>query len=97
MYNYGIPAKLKAYVDHIVRARLTFKMNGGGSYAGLLSGKKATVIIASAGEYLPGAPAEGMDTLKPYLRDSRVHRSDRCRFYSIRFYVEGGQWIGGGR
>jgi FMN-dependent NADH-azoreductase len=69
MYNYGIPAKLKAYVDHIVRAGLTFKMNADGSYAGLLSGKKATVIIASAGEYIPGAPAEGMDTLKPYLRE----------------------------
>jgi FMN-dependent NADH-azoreductase len=69
MYNYGIPAKLKAYVDHIVRAGLTFKMNADGSYAGLLSGKKATVIIASAGEYLPGATAEGMDTLKPYLRE----------------------------
>jgi len=69
MYNYGIPAKLKAYVDHIVRAGLTFKMNADGSYVGLLSGKKATVIIASAGEYLPGAPAEGMDTLKPYLRE----------------------------
>jgi FMN-dependent NADH-azoreductase len=69
MYNYGIPAKLKAYVDHIVRAGLTFKMNADGSYVGLLSGKKATVIIASAGEYLPGSPAEGMDTLKPYLRE----------------------------
>jgi FMN-dependent NADH-azoreductase len=69
MYNYGIPAKLKAYVDHIVRSGLTFRMNADGSYEGLLSGKKATVIIASAGEYKPGAPAEGLDTLKPYLRE----------------------------
>jgi FMN-dependent NADH-azoreductase len=44
-------------------------MNGDGSYTGLLSGKKATVIIASAGEYGPDAPAEGLDTLKPYLRE----------------------------
>ncbi len=44
-------------------------MNADGSYEGLLSGKKATVIIASAGEYKPGAPAEGLDTLKPYLRE----------------------------
>jgi FMN-dependent NADH-azoreductase len=55
MYNFGIPAKLKAYID--------------GSYTGLLSGKKATVIIASAGEYTTGAPSEGLDTLKPYLRE----------------------------
>ena len=69
MYNYGIPAKLKAYIDHIVRSGLTFRMNADGSYEGLLRDKKATVIIASAGEYKPGAPAEGLDTLKPYLRE----------------------------
>ncbi|MGO4212276.1 FMN-dependent NADH-azoreductase [Terriglobus sp. 2YAB30_2] len=69
MYNFGIPAKLKAYVDHIVRSGLTFTMNADGSYTGLLSGKKATVIIASAGEYGPDVPAEGLDTLKPYLRE----------------------------
>ena len=69
MYNFGIPAKLKAYVDHIVRAGVTFRTNADGSYTGLLTGKKATVIIASAGEYTPGAPTEGLDTLKPYLRE----------------------------
>jgi FMN-dependent NADH-azoreductase len=69
MYNFGIPAKLKAYVDHIVRSGLTFTMNADGSYTGLLTGKKATVIIASAGEYGPDALAEGLDTLKPYLRE----------------------------
>jgi FMN-dependent NADH-azoreductase len=69
MYNFGIPARLKAYVDHVVRSGLTFTMNADGSYTGLLSGKKATVIIASAGEYGPGAPTEGLDTLKPYLRE----------------------------
>jgi FMN-dependent NADH-azoreductase len=54
MYNFGIPAKLKAYVDHIVRSGLTFTMNADGSYTGLLSGKKATVIIASAGRIRTG-------------------------------------------
>src|SRR3977135_1342975 len=49
MYNYGIPAKFKAYVDHIVRSGLTFKMNADGSYEGLLSGKKATVIMRARG------------------------------------------------
>jgi FMN-dependent NADH-azoreductase len=69
MYNFGIPAKLKAYVDHIVRSGLTFTMHADGSYTGLLSGKKATVIIASAGEYGRDAPTVGLDTLKPYLRE----------------------------
>ena len=39
MYNYGIPAKLKAYVDHVVRAGITFKINPDGSYTGLWSAK----------------------------------------------------------
>src|SRR5260370_31806495 len=47
MYNFGIPARLKAYVDHVVRSGLTFTMNADGSYTGLLSGKKATGIIPS--------------------------------------------------
>lgn len=69
MYNFGIPAKLKAYVDHIVRSGLTFNLNSDGSYTGLLCGKKATVIIASAGEYGPDASTAGLDTLKPYLQE----------------------------
>jgi FMN-dependent NADH-azoreductase len=67
MYNFAVPARLKAYVDHVVRAGLTFNANPDGSYTGLLTGKKATVIIASAGEYLPGTPTEGYDAEKPYL------------------------------
>jgi FMN-dependent NADH-azoreductase len=68
MYNFNLPARLKAYIDHIVRSGLTFKANADGSYTGLLTGKKATVIIASAGDYRPGMPAEGYDAEKPYLR-----------------------------
>jgi FMN-dependent NADH-azoreductase len=56
-------------VDHIVRSGLTFNMNSDGSYTGLLTGKKASVIIASAGEYGLDAPAAGLDTLKPYLQE----------------------------
>lgn len=67
MYNFAVPAKLKAYIDHVVRSGKTFKVNPDGSYSGLLAGKKATVIIASAGEYTPGSPAAGYDTEKPYL------------------------------
>ena len=43
MYNFSIPAILKAYIDHIVRVNVTFTP----SYEGLLKGKKLTFIIAS--------------------------------------------------
>jgi FMN-dependent NADH-azoreductase len=68
MYNFAVPARLKAFIDHIVRAGQTFNANADGSYTGLLTGKKVTVIVASAGDYTPGSPAEGYDALRPYLK-----------------------------
>jgi FMN-dependent NADH-azoreductase len=68
MYNFAVPARLKAFIDHVVRGGKTFKVNPDGSYAGLLTGKKVTVIIASGGTYAPGSAAEGYDAEKPYLK-----------------------------
>ena len=48
VYNFGIPATLKAWVDQIARAGVTFKYTDKGP-VGLLEGKKAYVIIASGG------------------------------------------------
>ena len=64
MYNFSIPAVLKAYIDHIVRVGVTFSP----SYEGLVKGKKATVILASGGVYTPGAHAESYNTATPYLK-----------------------------
>ena len=68
MYNFAIPARLKSWIDHVVRAGKTFRANQDGSYTGLIPGKKVTVLRASAGIYLPGSPAEGYDAEIPYLR-----------------------------
>ena len=68
MYNFNIPAALKAWIDHIVRAGKTFRLSGAGGFEGLLTGKKATVIIASGGAYPLGTPYEGYDQETPYLR-----------------------------
>lgn len=68
MYNFAIPAVLKAWIDHIVRVGLTFSVSPEGSYKGLIEGKKATVITASGGDYSAGAPAESYDQEIPYLR-----------------------------
>ena len=48
VYNFGITAELKAWVDNICRARLTFKYTEHGP-RGLLQNKKAYVIMASGG------------------------------------------------
>ncbi len=63
LYNFSIPAALKAWIDMIARARLTFRYTENGP-EGLLSGKKAYVVMATGG--VPaGSPA---DFATPYLK-----------------------------
>jgi FMN-dependent NADH-azoreductase len=50
MYNFGIPSQLKAWFDHIARAGETFKYTDQGS-VGLMTGKKAYVLVARGGVY----------------------------------------------
>jgi FMN-dependent NADH-azoreductase len=63
MYNFTIPAVLKAYIDHIVRVGVTVVDN-----VGQLTGKKAIVILASGGDFSPGSPIEGYNYASGYLR-----------------------------
>lgn len=48
IYNFGIPAALKAWVDQIARARETFRYTENGP-EGLLKGKKGYIVAASGG------------------------------------------------
>jgi FMN-dependent NADH-azoreductase len=48
IYNFSIPAVLKAWIDLIARARLTFRYTENGP-EGLLIGKKAYLVMASGG------------------------------------------------
>ena len=64
VYNYNVPAVLKAWVDHIVRKGLTLGFDG----KGMLTGKKATILIASGGIYTEGSPIRDRDIATQYLR-----------------------------
>lgn len=48
IYNFGVPAALKAWVDLVARAGLTFRYTEAGPQ-GLLEGKRAIVTVASGG------------------------------------------------
>ena len=48
VYNFAIPAALKAWIDQIARARRTFRYTETGP-EGLLKGKKAYLVVASGG------------------------------------------------
>ena len=67
MYNFNVPAVLKAWIDHIVRLNKTFAVGPEG-LKGLAGGKKVTVIIASGSEYTAGSPMESYNLEGPYFR-----------------------------
>lgn len=66
LYNFGIPSSLKAWVDHIARAGITFRYTATGP-EGLIKGKKAYVAMASGGVYSDG-PYKAYDFVAPYLQ-----------------------------
>ena len=70
MYNFSVPAALKAWIDHVVRAGKTFRYTAAGRPEGLLADKKKKVlaIIASGGSYVDGSGLTALDHEVPYLR-----------------------------
>jgi FMN-dependent NADH-azoreductase len=67
MHNFSIPSSLKLWIDQIVRSGRTFAYGADGPQ-GLLTGKKATLLIASGGIYSPGSPFAALNFVDPYMR-----------------------------
>lgn len=63
MYNFGVPVQLKAWIDAICRAQVTFRYTANGP-EGLLKGKKVFAGLARGGLYR-NTPA---DSQVPYLK-----------------------------
>lgn len=66
MYNFSVSSTLKAWIDHIARAGLTFKYGANGP-EGMVKGKKFYIFTARGGVYSEG-PAKVMDFHETYLR-----------------------------
>ncbi|BAV04817.1 FMN-dependent NADH-azoreductase [Filimonas lacunae] len=65
MYNFGISSTLKAWIDHICRAGITFRYTANGP-EGLVKGKKVYVAVATGGVY--SGDLQAMDFVAPYLK-----------------------------
>jgi FMN-dependent NADH-azoreductase len=63
VYNFGAPAALKAWIDQVARAGLTFRYTADGP-EGLLTGKRAILALASGGT----RAGSDIDFATPYLR-----------------------------
>jgi FMN-dependent NADH-azoreductase len=63
MYNFGVPAQLKNWIDAIARAKVTFQYTEKGA-EGLLKGKKVYVALTRGGMYRDTPN----DSQVPYLK-----------------------------
>ena len=63
MYNWGVPAGFKAWIDQVLVGGRTLTFDGNPP----LGGRPATVILAYGGGYDAGSPREGWDFVQPYL------------------------------
>jgi FMN-dependent NADH-azoreductase len=69
MWNAGIPYVLKQFIDVVSQPGMLFGFDPAAGYTGLLTGKKAALVLTSA-VYGPGRPASfGSDFQATYMRD----------------------------
>lgn len=71
MYNFTIHSALKAWLDHVVRAGITFKYDENGA-EGLIKGKKVYIAETSGAVYTEG-PMQPFDFIEPYLKTILSH------------------------
>jgi FMN-dependent NADH-azoreductase len=65
MYNFSVPATLKAWIDRVTFPGAYIQPDSGEH---LLKGTRVVVISARGGGYGPGTPRERFDFQEPYLR-----------------------------
>ncbi|CAM3913876.1 FMN-dependent NADH-azoreductase [Pedobacter westerhofensis] len=66
MHNYGIPSALKAYLDHVVRAGVTFGFSENGA-VGIFKNKKAYIAFSAGWDFSDPA-LKSFDFATPYLK-----------------------------
>ncbi len=92
MYNYGMPAALKAWFDQIVRINKTFTFDlarGDFPLEPIMSGK-TLVLLTSAGEFgfAEGGPREGSGHLSAHIQTLRKYLGAERMFEAAAEYQE---------
>jgi FMN-dependent NADH-azoreductase len=67
MWNFGIPYRLKHWIDLVTQPGLTFTFDPATGYSPLLRPRPVTVILASAGDYSSGPSWGRPDLASGYL------------------------------
>ena len=69
MWNFGLPYKLKHYIDLINQPRLTFRFDPAVGFIPLLKDRPTVAIVASSGDFVTGMNRGRIDMATPYLRE----------------------------
>ena len=69
MWNFGIPYKLKQWIDVITQPGLTFQFDPARGYLPLLEDRPTVVILASGSDFVTGMNRGRIDMATPYLRE----------------------------
>jgi len=104
MYNFTIPAPLKAWIDQIVRMGKTFSYGASGPQ-GLVGNKRVVVITARGGAYEKGTPRNAFDFQEPYLKHilgfigltdvTFIHAESQAGEQGVTSLAAAGELIGG--
>ncbi|SFU72744.1 FMN-dependent NADH-azoreductase [Polaromonas sp. YR568] len=68
MWNFGIPYRLKHFIDVVTLPGQNWSWSRQTGYQALLSGKSATLVYSSAGAYPLPPDEDASDFQKPYMR-----------------------------
>lgn len=68
MWNFGIPYRLKHFIDVVTLPGQNWSWSRQAGYQALLSGKCATLVYSSAGAYPLRPEEDDSDFQKPYMR-----------------------------
>ena len=66
MYNFSLPATVKAWVDSVVQKDRTFGIDAEGNYFGLCQGKKALILLTTGADYSE-EPYKSMNFASPLM------------------------------
>jgi FMN-dependent NADH-azoreductase len=67
MWNFGIPYRLKQYIDLLVQPGYTFSHSEDKGYVGLVVGKPMLAVYARGGEYSAESQGESFDLQRKYV------------------------------
>jgi len=68
MYNFSVPASVKAWVDAVIQNGKTFEITDQGNYQGLCQGKKALVLMTTGSDFSQ-EPIKSMDFATPLIKN----------------------------